>query len=66
MDTTRTSKKNQGKSAGVPLCIWSGTGFVSTRSCTRRLECQRCQFDQDMTDFFVDNLKWIPLVPKAA
>jgi hypothetical protein len=66
MKTIKSRKKVQEKKTGVQLCIWSEVGMVSSRSCTRRLDCQRCQFDQNMTDFFVDDLSLIPPVPAAA
>ena len=66
MNTTKRINKDRGNRAGVPLCIWSEVGAVSTRSCTRRLECERCLFDQNMTDFFVNDLGAVPAVPQAA
>jgi hypothetical protein len=66
MNTTKRPKRVQEKKAGVPHCIWSETGFISSRSCTRRLECERCQFDQNMTDFFVNDFSLVPAVPRAA
>ncbi|MCG6917289.1 MAG: hypothetical protein LJE89_07050 [Deltaproteobacteria bacterium] len=66
MKTTKRIKKNQEKKAGVQMCIWSEAGVVSSRSCTRRLDCARCLFDQNMTDFFAYNLTPLPAVPHAA
>jgi hypothetical protein len=66
MNTTKRIKRDQGKKAGVQICIWSEAGVVSSRSCTRRLECERCLFDQNMMDFFAYNLTPLPAVPTAA
>ena len=66
MNTTKRIERAQEKRAGVPQCIWSEAGVVSIRSCTRRLDCQRCLFDQNMTDFFAYELNQVPAVPKAA
>jgi hypothetical protein len=66
MKTTKSIKKNQGKKAGVQMCIWSEAGVVSSRSCTRRLDCARCLFDQNMMDFFAYNVNPLPAVPHAA
>jgi hypothetical protein len=63
---TRKVKKVRGKEIGVPHCIWSEAGVVSSRSCTRRLDCERCLFDQNMMDFFAYNLTPLPAVPTAA
>ena len=63
MKTNKTSKRDK---AGRQMCIWSEAGVVSSRSCTRRLECERCLFDQNMTDFFAFNLTPLPALPKAA
>jgi hypothetical protein len=65
MKTTK-DKRARGKQVGVPLCIWSEAGVVSSRGCTRRLECERCLFDQNMMDFFAYNLTPLPAVPTAA
>jgi hypothetical protein len=66
MNTTKRIKKDRGKKAGVQICIWSEAGVVSSRSCTRRLDCERCLFDQNMMDFFTYNLTPLPAVPHAA
>ncbi len=66
MITIKRSKRAQDKKAGVPRCIWSEAGVVSSRSCTRRLDCQRCLFDQNMIDFFVADMKPMPAVPQVA
>jgi hypothetical protein len=66
MNTTVRIKKNQEKKAGVQICIWSEAGVVSSRSCTRRLDCERCLFDQNMMDFFAYNVTPLPAVPHAA
>jgi len=66
MKTIKRINKAGENRAGVPLCIWSEVGVISTRSCTRRLECERCLFDQNMTDFFVNDLSAVPAVPRAA
>jgi hypothetical protein len=63
---TRKDKGVRGKQVGVPICIWSEAGAVSSRGCTRRLDCERCLFDQNMMDFFTYNLAPLPAVPKAA
>jgi hypothetical protein len=65
MNTTN-DKKVRAKKIGVPLCIWSEAGVVSSRSCTRRLECERCLFDQNMMDFYAYNLTSPPAVPAVA
>jgi hypothetical protein len=65
MNTTK-DKRVIGKRIGVPRCIWSEAGAVSSRSCTRRLDCERCLFDQNMMDFFAYNVTPLPAVPKAA
>ncbi len=65
MKATKNTKV-RGKEIGVPLCIWSKAGVVSSRGCTRRLDCERCLFDQNMMDFFAHNLTPLPAVPKAA
>ena len=65
MKTTK-DKRVRGKEIGVPHCIWSEAGVVSSRSCTRRLECEQCLFDQNMMDFFAYNLTPLPAVPAAA
>jgi hypothetical protein len=65
MNTTK-DKRVMGKKIGVARCIWSEAGAVSSRSCTRRLDCERCLFDQNMMDFFAYNLTPLPAVPKAA
>ena len=62
----KTNKKTKRDKAGRQMCIWSEVGIVSSRSCTRRLECERCLFDQNMTDFFASNLTPLPALPKAA
>jgi hypothetical protein len=66
MNTIKRINKAGENRAGVPPCIWSEVGVISTRSCTRRLECERCLFDQNMTDFFVNDLSAVPAVPQAA
>jgi hypothetical protein len=66
MNSVKKNKRDRRNKAGVPLCIWSEVGVVSSRTCTRGLDCQRCQFDQNMTDFFVDDLSLVPAVPQAA
>ena len=66
MKTNKRMKRDQGKKAGVQICIWSEAGVVSSRSCTRRLECERCLFDQNMMDFFTCKVTPLPAVPKAA
>jgi hypothetical protein len=66
MKNTKRIKKDQGKKAGVQICIWSEAGVVSSRSCTRRLDCERCLFDQNMMDFFAYNLTPLPAMPNAA
>jgi hypothetical protein len=63
---TREHKEVRGKEIGVRHCIWSEAGVVSSRSCTRRLDCERCLFDQNMMDFFTYNLAQLPAVPTAA
>ncbi len=63
---TRKDKRFSGKEIGVPPCIWSEAGVVSSRGCTQRLECERCLFDQNMMDFFTYNLTPLPAVPTAA
>ena len=65
MKTTK-AKRVRRKEIDVPTCIWSEAGVVSSRSCTRRLECARCLFDQNMMDFFDYNLTPLPAVPTAA
>jgi hypothetical protein len=65
MKTTK-DKRVRAKVIGVPLCIWSEAGVVSSRSCTRRLDCERCLFDQNMMDFYADNVTSLPAVPTAA
>jgi len=65
MNATK-DKRVRGKEIGVPLCIWSEAGVVSSRGCTRRLDCERCLFDQNMMDFFAYNLTPLPAVPTAA
>ena len=65
MKTTK-DKRVRGKEIGIANCIWSEAGVVSSRSCTRRLECERCLFDQNMMDFFAYNLTSLPVVPTAA
>jgi hypothetical protein len=66
MNTSKRIKKDQGRKAGVQICIWSEADVVSSRSCTRRLECERCLFDQNMMDFFAYNITPLPAVPIAA
>jgi hypothetical protein len=66
MKTTERIKRDKRKKAGTQICIWSEAGAVSSRGCTRRLECERCLFDQNMMDFFAYNFAPIPAVPKAA
>jgi hypothetical protein len=66
MNSIEIVMREQEKTIGVPLCIWSEVGIVSSRSCTRQLQCQRCLFDQNMTDFFADDQSLMPPVPKAA
>jgi hypothetical protein len=66
MKSSKVLARGQGKTVGVPLCIWSEAGMVSSRSCTRQLECGHCLFDQNMTDFFADDPKRVPAVPRAA
>jgi len=63
---TKKDKRVRGKEIGVPLCIWSESGAVSSRGCTRGLDCERCLFDQNMMDFFAYSVSPIPAVPKAA
>jgi hypothetical protein len=63
---TAKDERVRRKEIGVPTCIWSETGVVSHRSCTRRLECERCLFDQNMMDFFAYNIAPLPAVPTAA
>jgi hypothetical protein len=65
MKTTK-QKRVRAKEIGVPTCIWSEAGVVSSRSCTRRLECERCLFDQNMMDFYSYNINPLPAVPTAA
>ena len=65
MKTTK-DKRVRANEIGVPLCIWSAAGVVSSRSCTRRLDCQRCLFDQNMMDFYAYNITPLPAVPNAA
>ena len=66
MKAIKNSKEVKTRKAGVPVCIWSEAGVVSSRSCTRRLECNRCLFDQNMMDFFAGDLTRMPAVPQAA
>ncbi|MGD8369991.1 MAG: hypothetical protein PVG64_02330 [Syntrophobacterales bacterium] len=66
MKNTKRINKDQGKKAGAQICIWSEAGVVSSRSCTRRLECERCLFDQNMMDFFACNVTPLPAVPTVA
>ncbi len=66
MNNTTRIKRGRDKKAGVQSCIWSEAGVVSSRSCTRRLDCERCLFDQNMMDFFAYNLTPLPAVPTAA
>ena len=66
MNTTKRIKRSEERKAGVPICIWSEAGVVSSRSCTRRLDCERCLFDQNMMDFFASNVTPLPAVPHAA
>jgi hypothetical protein len=63
MKTTKTTKRDK---AGRQMCIWSEAGVVSSRSCTRGLDCERCLFDQNMMDFFAANLTPLPALPRAA
>ena len=65
MKTTK-DKRVRGKEIGIANCIWSEAGVVSSRSCTRKLECERCLFDQNMMDFYAYNLTPLPAVPTAA
>ncbi|NIU09883.1 MAG: hypothetical protein GWN81_13745 [Phycisphaerae bacterium] len=65
MKTTK-DKRVRRKEIGVPTCIWSETGVVSSRSCTRSLDCERCLFDQNMMDFYAYNVTPLPVVPTAA
>jgi hypothetical protein len=65
MKTTK-DKRARGKQVGVSHCIWSEAGVVSSRGCTRRLDCERCLFDQNMMDFYAHNLTPLPAVPTAA
>ena len=48
---------------GVPQCIWSTGGYISNRTCSRTLNCDRCQFDQEMVDYFACGLVQIPPRP---
>jgi hypothetical protein len=66
MKTIKRMKREKVKKAGRQICIWSEAGVVSSRGCTRRLDCERCLFDQNMMDFFALNLTPLPAVPKAA
>ncbi|MCG6981152.1 MAG: hypothetical protein LJE88_07060 [Deltaproteobacteria bacterium] len=66
MNNTKRTKRDQERKAGVPICIWSEAGVISSRSCTRRLDCERCLFDQNMMDFFASNVTPLPAVPHAA
>jgi len=66
MKTRKRTNRDKGKKAGTLICIWSEAGVVSSRSCTRRLDCQRCLFDQNMMDFFAYNFAPLPAVPTAA
>jgi hypothetical protein len=63
---TKKDKRVRANEIGVPLCIWSEAGVVSSRSCTRRLECERCLFDQNMMDFYAYNITPLPAVPAVA
>ena len=62
----KTHKSSKNGKAGRQMCIWSEAGVVSSRSCTRRLDCKRCLFDQNMMDFFAANLTPLPALPRAA
>jgi hypothetical protein len=66
MNKTKQIRRDRNKKAGVQSCIWSETGVVSSRSCTRRLECERCLFDQNMMDFYAYNITPLPAVPNVA
>ena len=66
MKASKTINNLKEKKAGRQTCIWSTAGVVSSRDCTRGLDCERCLFDQNMLDFFAYNVTPIPAVPKAA
>jgi hypothetical protein len=66
MKATKRINNRKQKKAGRQICIWSTAGVVSSRDCTRRLDCERCLFDQNMMDFFTYNVTPIPAVPEAA
>lgn len=66
MKTSKKDRAKERKTVGLQACIWSKIGAVSVRTCTRKLECRSCLFDQNMTDYFVDALDRMPAVPQAA
>jgi len=66
MKTLEKDRAKERNTVGLQACIWSKVGAVSVRTCTRKLECRSCLFDQNMADYFVDALDRMPAVPQAA
>jgi hypothetical protein len=66
MNEFKKNRSKDRKNPGLHLCIWSKAGAVSVRTCIRELDCRRCLFDQNMTDYFAGALRETPAVPQAA
>lgn len=66
MNQIKKNNRDFRQSTVPRLCIWSEADIVSSRYCTRRLECWRCLFDQNMVDFFSGDLGRLPVVPQKA
>jgi len=66
MKTFEKDRTKERSIVGLQACIWAEVGAVSVRTCTRKLECRSCLFDQNMTDFFVEAPDRGPAVPQAA